>query len=353
MAKEIKIAATGDILMIGELIPSALDPKSGTHSFGAIFDKVAPYLRDADLTIGNLETPLAGTKAPYTRKNRRTGFSMFDCPEELAPALKEAGFDVMTTGNNHCMDRGEQGLLRTLQVLDDNGLAHTGTFANDPGDSPYLIRDVKGIRVGIVSYSKSTNKLPLPEGKRWLVNLVDPPSILRTVRKLKREVDLVVVCLHFGREYIHVPPAAQRKLVRQLLRRGVHIILGSHPHVLQPTVRTNKGQYAIFSLGNFISTRLHHNAYTNCGVIVQLTVRKEDNGHIGVTKVRHIPTWIARRSAAAPGGCKYTIWPMRASLRLPNAGLTSAERRIMRRMDKHAASILNSRYTESMDIQRE
>jgi len=350
MARQIRLTATGDILMIGELIPSALDPETGEYTFDSIFEKVAPYLRDSDLTIGNLETPLAGTTAPFTRKNRRTGFSMFDCPDALAPALKRAGFDVLTTGNNHCFDRDEEGLLRTLQVLDDNELAHTGTFADDPGEMPYLIRDVQGIRVGIASYSKSTNKLPLPEGKRWLVNLVDPFSILRTVRRMKREVDLVVVCLHFGREYIHVPPIPQQELVRQLLQNGVHIILGSHPHVLQPTVCTSEGQYGIFSLGNFASTRLHHNPHTNCGVIVQINVRKEDDGSIGVASVRHIPTWIARRSAETPGRCKYTVWPIPAALRHPDAGLTTVERRWMRRMEQHAASILYSRYTGGMGI---
>ena len=103
-------------------------------------------------------------------------------------------------------------------------------------------------------------------------------------------------------------------------------------------------------IGNFASTRLHHNSQTNCGVIVQINVRQEDDGGIGVASVRHIPTWIARRSAETPGRCKYTVLPIPAALRHPDVGLTTAERRWMRRMEQHAASILYSRYTGGMGI---
>lgn len=332
MTTEFKLAAVGDILMIGPILATAKQAGENKYAFKPIFQHVAPLLQQADLVIGNLETPLAGTEARYAQPNPRTGFTMFNCPDDLAPALKETGFHVLTTANNHCMDRGEKGLVRTLQILDDNGLAHTGTYASDPGADNHLIVTVKGIKVGIVSYSKGTNKIPLPQGKAWMVNEVTPASYRKTaghIRRLAREVDVVVACLHIGRECRHVPLKQSRRLVNLLLASGAHIILGNHPHVLQPAFLKD-GRYAIYSLGNFIATRLYRNPATNCGVIVQLTVQKGSDGKVKVTEAFHIPTWSTRIHTA--GGVKYRILPIQRVLSKPVPGQSAADHALMRKV---------------------
>ncbi|MCL6456554.1 MAG: CapA family protein [Gorillibacterium sp.] len=341
MSSEIKLTAVGDILMIGPIIRLAKSPETNGYDFAAILEKVKPYLTDSDIVIGNLETPLAGREAHYTQKNKRTGFSMFNCPDDLAPALKNVGFDLLTTGNNHALDRGEEGLLRTLRLLDEHGLEHTGTFSHHPGTENHLVKEIKGIRIGIASYSKSTNKLPLPAEKPWMVNVVDhtkPQAMLDHVRRMSKQVDLVIVCLHTGREYLHYPPKEQRELVRLLLHSGAHIILGSHPHVLQPTSTPRRDQFVSHSLGNFISTRLHSNPYTNLGVILNLTVKKDDQGKITIGEVSYVPTWSTQIRSG--GRTKYKLLPIRQNLSKPFPNQSAHDHSLMVKMWQHATQMI-------------
>lgn len=341
LSMEFKLAAVGDILMMGSLLTSAKQLNKNKYDFESIFQNVAPLFKQADLVIGNLETPLAGTEARYSQLNPRTGFTMFNCPDDLAPALKKTGFNVLSTANNHCMDRGTKGLVRTLQVLDDHGLAHTGTYASDPGTEKHLILDVKGIKVGIASYSKGTNKIPLPSDKAWMVNQIDPSNYGKTadeIRRLARKVDVVVVCLHIGKECRHVPLAQSRRLVNLLLANGAHIILGHHPHVIQPAFITKDDRFAIYSLGNFIATRLYRNPATNCGVIVQLTVKKETDGKVTVTKTNNTPTWSTRLKTA--NGVKYRILQIHQTLLKPEPGQSATDRKLMLKVWKQTRPLL-------------
>ncbi|MFC5651989.1 CapA family protein [Paenibacillus solisilvae] len=347
LSMEFKLAATGDILMIGPLLMSAKQSNENNFAFESIFHNVAPLFKEADLVIGNLETPLAGREAHYTQANPRTGFSMFNCPDELASALKESGFHVLTTANNHCMDRGTKGLARTLQVLDEHGLAHTGTYASDPGDENHLILDIKGIQVGIASYSKGTNKNPLPSDIRWMVNQIDPANHRKTadhIRRLASKVDVVVVCLHIGKECRHVPLTQSRRLVNLLLASGAHIILGHHPHVIQPAFITKDNRFAIYSLGNFISTRLYRNPATNCGVIAQLTVKKETDGKVTVES-SFTPTWSTRLKTAS--GVKYRILQIHQTLLNPEPGQSPSDRKLMRKVWKQIKPLLALRRSSS------
>lgn len=329
---EIKLAAVGDILMIGPLLSLSKLKDQDKYDFNPIFDKVIPHFKQADFVIGNLETPIAGRETLYTRKNHRTGFSMFNCPDELVPALRDAGFHFVTTANNHCMDRGEAGLNRTLQVLDKHGLEHTGTFAMNPGNDNHWIKDVKGIRLGIVSYTKTTNRIPLPPNKPWVVNIVDannPSKLLEHVQRLKYLVDVVIVCMHVGTECRIYPNASQKRLVQLLFKSGAHIVLGCHPHVIQPIV-TKDGKIAIYSLGNFISTCLYNNPNTNCGLILQLTITKGTNGEINVSTVDYVPTWTTRLKTS--NGIRYKLLPIHKTLREPERGQSSRNRELMKKI---------------------
>ncbi len=159
---------------------------------------------------------------------------MFNCPNELAGTLKRAGLHVLTTANNHCMDRGVNGLKRTLQVLDQHQLYHTGTFRNPAEASKPLILNVKGIKIVILSYTYGTNYIPIPKNSPSIVNLIHPPKIVHDIHIVQPNVDVVIVSLHFGREFHRYPSDFQKGLVELLWKNGADIILGAHPHVIQP-----------------------------------------------------------------------------------------------------------------------
>lgn len=307
----ITIAAVGDLLMKSEIIASA--KKSGGYTFSPIFKKVKPYLKKHDLTIGNLETTFSGKRrlgitgsrpacnCPRERRNPVTGFPLFNCPDPLASTLKKAGFHVLTTANNHCMDGGAVGLKRTLNVLDQQGLKHTGTFRSIQESKRHLIMRVKGVRIGILAYTKGTNSIQVPH--RWLVNRIDRNKMIADIRELKDKTDFILVYLHFGREYQSFPSKAQKQLMRVLFKQGVNVVLGAHPHVLYPITQAKvkdryghvRNRVAAPSLGNFISTKLVKNNHTIRGMILSLTLSKNDRGVTDISKIDHIPTIVDRK----------------------------------------------------------
>ncbi len=283
--------------------------KNEGYAFGPIFAKAAPYLKRPDVTIGNLETTLsgkrwfeqgAGKRYKYERVSR-FGNPMFNCPDELALTLKRIGFDVLTTANNHCMDGGTAGLKRTLGVLDRYGLRHTGTARSPEESRRLLIVRAKGIKLGILAYTYGTNSLPVPEP--WLVNGIKPNQIIADMKRLKARTDAIIVCMHFGQEYKRIPNDRQRSLVRLLLEHGANAVIGAHPHVIQPVVKSrtkdNYGQVrtrvAAYSLGNFVSDRLYGNALTIRGMILTLTIRKDRSGKTDITGV-HVRRTIVKQT---------------------------------------------------------
>ncbi|TVY11761.1 CapA family protein [Paenibacillus cremeus] len=332
---EIRIAAVGDLMVKLHLISEARLPDG--YSFDRLFSEVAPFLKRADLTIGNLETTFAGSDSGTHRKRKSAG-PLFSCPDEFAHALKKAGFDVLTTANNHSLDTGVKGLVRTLDILDQNGLAHTGTFRSLKESRSYLIRDVQGIRVGILSYTKGTNRIPDPAGKPWMVNRIAPRRIVRDLQKLKAKTDLIVVCLHFGSEYFYHPTAGQKRLVSLLFRKGAHIILGSHPHVLQTSAVRGKRHLAIYSLGNFVSTRLKNNPHTQSGIILNVKVSKPRKGKVSIQSVSYVPTWVHRNRSVQPGQAQTQVIPNTSEQK--ELQLSSEEQQLMKQMLRRTAKLL-------------
>lgn len=333
---EIQIAAVGD-LMVKRYIISDAKQSDGTYFFDPLFAKVAPYLQQADLTIGNLETTFAGNGSG-SRKSLRSGGPIFKCPDELAPALKKAGFDVLVTANNHCMDYGTPGLIRTLQVLDRHGIEHTGTSRTLQESRQTLIKNVNGIKIGILSYTSGTNRIPVPADRPWLVNRMETGKITRAIRALKKKTDLVLLYLHFGNEYHYIPNQYQKRLVNLFFKSGANIILGSHPHVLQPFTHRGNKQFAIYSLGNFVSTKLKNIPYTQSAIILTLNIRKDNKGDVSITGVDYIPTYVNRRLA---NGKKMTeVIPIREALRRKGPDTTTGRREVLNKMLKHTVSIL-------------
>ncbi|NBD24959.1 CapA family protein [Paenibacillus glycinis] len=325
----ITVAAVGDLLMRGVIIESArrtnrTDQKE-SYAFRPIFAKVNSRLRKPDVTIGNLETTFSGKRwfaqgagKPYKYERvSRFGNPMFNCPDALARDLKQIGFDVLTTANNHCMDGGPAGLKRTLRVLDRHGLRHTGTARSPKESRRLLIVRAKGIKLGILAYTYGTNKFSVPDP--WLVNRIRDDRILADLRRMKKRTDAVLVCMHFGTEYKRTPNDRQRRLVRLLFEHGANAVIGAHPHVLQPVTTSKikdvdgkvRTRVAAYSLGNFVSDRLYGNVHTLSGMILTLSFRKDRSGKTDITKVRKLRT--TSKQSKANGRSVFRIVPHASS----------------------------------------
>lgn len=301
----ITIAAVGDVMLHEGQILSGYDARTGTYDFNESFEDIKGEISSADIAMANLETTLGGKDSKFS------GYPLFNSPDELADALKYAGFDVVVTSNNHCLDRGYKGLVRTLKVLREKSLVPVGTYASEKERNTILVMEIKGVKVAILAYTYGTNGNPIPHDKPYLVNLIDENIILKDISKAKESADAVVIYLHNGQEYERVPSEGQRKLAHLLLKKGADVIIASHPHVLQPGEWVNPEEsqkwlvkasskvpsyegtkkYVAYSMGNFISAQRF--PYTEEGVILKVTLEKNLNDDRTYVKdVREVPTWV-------------------------------------------------------------
>jgi poly-gamma-glutamate capsule biosynthesis protein CapA/YwtB (metallophosphatase superfamily) len=318
---EATLLAVGDIMVHMPQLPAYYDSALKRYNFSPWFTRVAPILQTGDWVIGNLETPLAGAELKYT------GFPRFNAPAELAEALYGAGVGLVSTANNHAMDRGFAGVQRTLRNIRKTGLIPVGS-AESPEDSERLtILERNGIRMGFLSYTYGTNGMPVPKDKPYAVNLIHTARIAEDIRRLREaDADAVTVSLHFGTEYQRMPSGDQRRITREVIGSGADIVLGSHPHVIQPydvvevpasesSLGENRKGLVIYSLGNFISNQTGN--WKDVGLIfgVRLVKSAGADGTFVTTwdEVRLIPTWV---HIDRPNGKPrhYTILPIRQTL---------------------------------------
>ncbi|HHV18907.1 MAG TPA: CapA family protein [Thermoanaerobacterales bacterium] len=287
------ILAVGDIMMHDGQIWAGYDEKTDTFDYSEFFHVVKDEITAADIAMADLETTLGGKEQKYT------GYPMFNSPDELADALKNAGFDIIVTSNNHSLDRGAKGALRTIQVLKERGLASLGTYESEEEREQILIKEANGIKIAFLSYTYGTNGIPIPKDKQYIVNLIDEELILCDLKKAQSQADAVVVYLHFGEEYQRTPSKAQRKLAHLILKNGASFIAASHPHVIQPgewmEVEEPNGEiikkYTSYSMGNFISAQRF--PYTEEGLMVKFTLEKDlKKNKVYLTDVREIDTWV-------------------------------------------------------------
>jgi poly-gamma-glutamate synthesis protein (capsule biosynthesis protein) len=239
---------------------------------------VKPYFESVDLAFGNLEVTLAGT--PYT------GYPQFSAPDALAFALKDAGLDVLVTANNHSVDRRKKGIERTITMLDSAGLMHTGTFRDTVerlNEYPLLI-ERNGFTLALLNYSYGTNGIAIP--RPTVVNLIDTAVIRADLMKAKSlHPDGIIVFTHWGLEYQSKPSPEQVKLTDFCFKHGAQLVIGSHPHVLQPMEwRKESNQLVVYSLGNFVSGQ--RDRYKNGGVMVQVTLEKVKVDSASMTSIQ-------------------------------------------------------------------
>ncbi|MCE7864130.1 MAG: CapA family protein [Bacteroidetes bacterium CHB5] len=262
----ISLLFTGDIMQHDSNIATAFDPVSKRYDYSACFEYVAPIIHPADLAIGNLELTLAGS--PYK------GYPQFSAPDALAVELKRIGFDVLVTANNHSVDRRKKGVERTIRVLDSLAILHTGTFIDSAtrANTYPLIIEKNGFRFSLLNYTYGTNGIPVT--KPNIVNLIDTVQIKLDLAQARlQKTDAIIVFMHWGDEYQSLPNSTQKKLTRLLFREGARLVIGAHPHVLQP-MEWNKeqDQLVVYSLGNFISGQRPR--YRDGGAMVWIDMQK-------------------------------------------------------------------------------
>jgi len=290
-ADTLRIAIVGDLMCHSTQYLSART--AAGYDFRPAFEAVKPYLAAADLAFGNLETVTAGEGEKFS------GYPMFNTPVEYLDALADAGFDVITTANNHSLDRRFPGVERTIEALEARGLRHTGTARSQEERDRPLIVTAKGLRLGVLAYTYGTNGIPMPAGKPYAVNLIDTLAMADDIRRSRSAgADAIAVFLHWGLEYQRQPGPAQVALAGFLARQGVHLIVGSHPHVLQPADWLGvpgRSPFVIYSLGNFFSGQ--RKPFTDSGIILELSLfRNPGTGEIRTGDVRFIPTYVSTRN---------------------------------------------------------
>ena len=296
----INMAVIGDIMCHGPNFKDAYNANTKQYDFSTFFTQIKSYISEADIAIGNLETTFAGGKRAYS------GYPTFNSPVALAEDVSDMGIDLLTTANNHSLDTGYDGLVNTLNELDKLGISHTGTFRSQEEKDSILIKDVNGIKIAFLCYTYGTNGIPVPSGKSHCINLIDEDLIKSQLETAKsKNPDLICVSMHWGIEYKTKQNSEQEKLADLLFENGADIILGSHPHVLQPmekrTIKlddgTTKDGFVIYSLGNFVSNQSDKN--TKDSIILDLQITKHSDGKITIDSYDYTPIYMQNNGANA------------------------------------------------------
>lgn len=271
---EAELVFVGDAMQHQAQLDAARRP-GHTYDYSGCFDSIVPTLATADYAVVNLETPIGD--APHS------GYPCFNAPPQYLDALANAGFDLFLTANNHTLDRQARGLRSTISHLESRNLTHLGTYSSDSArlrELP-LIVDVNNIKIGFLNYTYGTNGFK--PGGGVVVDYIDRPVMNRDVARTRLAgADLVCVCIHWGDEYKLLPNASQKSTADYLESLGVDMIIGAHPHVIQPMeMRPNKyfpdkNVFLVYSLGNFISNMKTPD--TRGGAMASVRIIKEKNG---------------------------------------------------------------------------
>lgn len=324
---------TGDILIHDNLLWGAKQA-DGTYDFSAFFKESRSIIDAADFAVANLEVTLGGEAAGKYR-----GYPGFNSPDSLIDDLKSDGFDMLLTANNHCLDTGLAGLKRTVQQLKARGMGILGT--KETGDDPtYIVKDANGIKIGMVCYTYGTNSSAA--GAESLINTFSNSNLnafysaaQSVINSMKSDgAEAIVFYMHWGEEYKTIPNTYQKSIAQRLCNMGVDVIVGAHPHVIQPidilySEDSQNTTVCLYSMGNAISnqrieemTGLCTTGHTEDGVFFSYTFTKDSKGDVALSGVDIIPTWVNRYGNR--GDYDYTVYPLKTANMADDYGLDSA-----------------------------
>lgn len=303
---KINLVFVGDIMQHKAQLEAAYDSVSKSYIYDTYYRYITPIATKADFAIANFETTLGG--APYS------GYPQFCSPDNYAEELKKAGFDLLITANNHSLDRGKKGIERTIEMIDSLKLLHTGTFRDSASraNTYPLIFEVKKIKLALLNCTYATNgiKVVIPN----IVNYIDTAEISKDIQKAKiSNPDMIIMTIHWGNEYQRQPDQTQINLAKFIFDQGVDLIIGSHPHVVQPFGEVNLDRNGIkkkgvvfYSLGNFVSNMSPR--YTDGGIISQVELTKNYKTNITeISSYGYIPAWVYKNNTRKK--TKYYVLP--------------------------------------------
>ncbi len=318
----VNIKATGDIMFHPSQLDGAYDPATGTYDFHNSFKAVKDIFQSADIAIANFEGTTASDEV-YDYQ----GYPLFNAPDEVLDAIKDTGFDVLSTVNNHCLDTRKAGVIRTLEQIKARGMDTIGTYTEKP-KTRVLIKDVKGIKIAFLAYTEMVNGLETtmtPTDLDAMINIIDETKISEDIAYAKSQnADIIIAYLHWGDEYSRVQAQRQEVLADKLFTEGVDIIFGSHPHVIQPAQKLEYGgktKFVAYSMGNFLSNQRTEtlvpygmteevSKYTEDGVIVDVNIEKNgETGEVSIKDVSYIPLWVYK-GKTANGSIEHVVYPI-------------------------------------------
>jgi len=282
--KIVKIVAAGDNLLHNTISFDAKQ-EDGTYDFSSIYTRIAPITSAADISFINQEIMLTGKISGYPR---------MEAPAEVADALIGAGFNVINLATNHTLDKGEDGLAACLKNVKERDFeAVLGAYETEEESKTPILLEKNGVTFGFLSYTYDMNGYTLSEGNEWKVDLINMSKMKQDVQNIRPLCDYLIVSMHWGTEYMTTPSDDQRNLAQLLCDNGADLIIGTHPHVLQPleTITSTNGErqtVCAWSLGNFISNQ--HKLSTMLGGMLQVELEfDEDNNPVGI-RASIIPT---------------------------------------------------------------
>ena len=287
------LTAIGDVMCHNTQYWDAYQKETNTYDFSYVFNDIKFDIQKGDIAVGSLETCFAGEERGYSN------YPTFNSPDSLAYSLKDIGIDVLSTAGNHCLDMGFDGLSRTIDILNKADISHLGTYQTQEERDKILFKYTKGLKVAFINYTYGTNGIPVPSDKPYCVNLIDKDLIKKDIESAKSQnADVIVACMHWGTEYQTSANKEQEDLADYLFQNKYNIILGNHPHVLQPmekrTVTLEDGStqdgFIIYALGNFICDQNAEN--TRNSIILNLSITKQVDGSITIDNVDYIPIYM-------------------------------------------------------------
>jgi poly-gamma-glutamate synthesis protein (capsule biosynthesis protein) len=296
--RTLTILAAGDELLHPQLwAQAAKDAKADGRTglfFDDIFADVKPVIAAASVAICHLETPVAPAKGPFE------GYPRFSVPPQIATTIHDIGYDTCSTASNHTLDQGTAGVDRTLDALDAAGVKHAGSYRS-PADAatPNILTVTPNgggpqVKVAQLSYTFGFNGFKRPAGESWVANETSPTSILAAAHRARMAgAQIVVLSIHWGVEYAHMPNAAQQALAKRLLASpDIDLILGCHEHVVQPLAEIG-GKWVVFGMGNQVARHAEPVDANREGIMPEFTFDEDATGRWHATRARVIPTWVA------------------------------------------------------------
>jgi len=282
----------GDALIHSNVYRDAMN-SDGSFDFYKQQKYVADYIKSFDLRYYNQETIIGGDDRGYS------GYPRFNTPSAFADTMRDIGFNMVSLANNHSMDQGVQGVLNSVNYWKNTDVMWNGQADSEETRTNYIIKEKNNITYAMLSYTEHTNGLPLPSDKPYLVNVWDDEKVKADITYLRDKVDVLIVAMHWGEEYTHVPTQSQRTKAQFLADLGVDIVIGAHPHVVQPIEKINN-TIIYYSLGNYLSNQIED--YKRVGLLGTLKITKTvengksnvEIGDIGGALIytwRHLPSY--------------------------------------------------------------